>query len=66
MIIVKITSLLISYCIFLSLILPSVVMIGFYVLSKRIFLKHKEFSDARLVSITKNEYGFAVHFCKDL
>ena len=37
-------------------------MISFYILSKRLFLKHKELSDKRLVSTTKKEYGFAVHF----
>ena len=34
----------------------------FYSLSKRFFLKHEELSDARVVSITKKEYGFEVHF----
>ena len=55
-------SLLILYCGFLSLILLSIVMISFYILSKRFFLKRKEISDARVVSVTKNEYGFAVYF----
>ena len=55
-------SLLISYCSFSSLILSSIVMINFYILSKRFFLKHEELSDARVVSITTKEYGFAVHF----
>ena len=54
-------SLLISYCSFLSLILSSIVMIN-YILSKRFFLKREELSDARLVSITKKEYGFEVPF----
>ena len=45
-------SLLISYCNFSSLILPSVVIISFYVLPKRFFLKRKRLSDARIVSIT--------------
>ena len=36
-------------------------MISFYILSKRFFLKREELSDAREVSITKKEYGFAVH-----
>ena len=35
---------------------------GFYNLSKRLFLKREELSDARVVSITKNEYSFTVHF----
>ena len=33
-------------------------MINFYILSKTVFLKRKGLSDARVVSITKNEYGF--------
>ena len=51
-----------SYCNFSSLILSSTVMISFYILSKRFPLKRKELSDARVVSIIKNEYGFAVYF----
>ena len=35
---------------------------NFYILSKRFFPKHKELSDARVVSITKRVYGFAVNF----
>ena len=54
--------LLISYCRFSTLILSSIVMISFYILSKGLFLKHEELSDARVVSITKTEYGFAKHF----
>ena len=37
-------------------------MISFYVLSERFFLKRKGLSDATVASITKKEYGFAVHF----
>ena len=37
-------------------------MISFYVLSKRFFLECKRLSDARVVSITKKEIGFAVDF----
>ena len=56
-------SLLISYCSFSSLILSSIVMISFYILSTRVFLKRKGLSDAIVASITKKEYGtFAVHF----
>ena len=40
-------------------------MISFYILSKRCFLKRKGLSDAKVLSITKNEYGFAVFFCKE-
>ena len=58
--------LLVSYCNFSSLILSSIVMISFYILSERIFLKHQGLSDAKVASITKKEYGFAVLFCKDL
>ena len=38
------------------------VMIIFYIFSKRFFVKCKGLSDAGVVSITKKEYGFAVHF----
>ena len=37
-------------------------MISFYILSIWFFLKRKGLSDARVASITKKEYGFAVHF----
>ena len=37
-------------------------MISFYILSKRLFLKHKGLPYARVESMTKNEYGLAVHF----
>ena len=53
-------SLLILYCSFSSLIL-SFAMISFYVVSKRIFPKRKELSDAGIVFITKKEDGFPVH-----
>ena len=39
-----------------------IVMISFYILSKRFFLKHKGLSNARVASITKKEFGFAVQF----
>ena len=55
-------SLLILNCNFSSLILLSVLIISFHVLSKRFFLKREGLSGARVVSITKKEYGFAVHF----
>ena len=54
--------LLVSYCSFTSLILSSNVMISFYILSKRFFLKCEGLSNARLTPITKKEYGFAAHF----
>ena len=37
-------------------------MISFYVLCKRLSLKHEELSDARVISISEKEYGFTVHF----
>ena len=52
----------VSYFIFSSIILSSIFMISFYILSKRFFLKREELSDARVVSITEKEHGFAVHF----
>ena len=50
------TSLLILYCTFrtVSIILPSTIMISFYILSK-IFLKREESSDARVASITQKK-----------
>ena len=38
----------------------------FYIISKRFFLKCKGLSNVRVASIANKEYGFAVHFCKDL
>ena len=52
----------ILYCYFSSLILSSIVMISFYIPSKRFFLKRKRLSDATVASIAKKEYGFALHF----
>ena len=46
-------SLLITYCSFSSLILSSIVIISFYILSKRFSLKHEKLSDAKVASITK-------------
>ena len=40
-------------------------MISFYILSNRFFLKREGLSDVRVASVTKEEYGFAVHFIKD-
>ena len=37
-------------------------MINFRILTERFFLKRKGLSDARVASITKKEYDFAVHF----
>ena len=55
-------SLLISHCSFSFLILSSIGMVSFYILTKRFFLKLEGLSDARVASITKKEYGFAVQF----
>ena len=42
-------------------------MISFYILSKRLFLKRKILSNARIALITEKEYDFVVHFFnKDL
>ena len=37
-------------------------MISFYILSKRFSLRREKISDARVVSITKIESDFEVHF----
>ena len=37
-------------------------MISFWINFERFFLKREGLSDAIVVSITKREYGFAVHF----
>ena len=58
------SSLLIPYYSFSSLIWSSIVMIKFYIPSKRFFLKREVLPDVRVASITKNEYSFAVHFIK--
>ena len=57
-------SLLISYCSFSSLILSLLLVIRFYIFSKRFFLKRKALSNARVVSISKNEHAFALLFVK--
>ena len=36
-------------------------MISFYIVSTRFSRKRKGLSDARVVSMTKKEYGFVVH-----
>ena len=56
---------LILHCTFSSVTLSSVVMINFYILSERLFLKSEELSDAWEVSITKKEYLLWYIFCKD-
>ena len=37
-------------------------MINFNIVSKRFFLKRKELSDGKVVSITKKDYGSTVDF----
>ena len=52
-----------SYCTFSSQILPSIAMIGFYILSKVFFVKLERLSNARVAApINKMEYGLAVYF----
>ena len=36
--------------------------LAFCIFTKGFRLKHKTLADARVVSVTKKEYGFAVHF----
>ena len=49
---------LILYCSFPSLILLPIAMIRFYISFKRFFMKCKGLFDAKVISITKKEYGF--------
>ena len=58
-------SLLTSYCRFSSLIIASIVMIAFYILSQIFFLKREGLSDARVVSILKKNIVLQYIFCKD-
>ena len=51
---------LISHWSLSSLILSSIVVISFYFLPKRFFRKCERLFNVRVVSITKDEYGFAV------
>ena len=37
-------------------------MISFYILPRRLFLRHERLSDTRVSSIAKKEYNFAVYF----
>ena len=53
-----VASLLISFCRFSSQILLPVVMISFYILSKRFSLIHKGSFDVSVVSIAKKQCGF--------
>ena len=57
-------SLLISYCMFLSLILSSIEMISFYIFSKTLFLKHSVLSDVRVATITKKIWLCSTFFVK--
>ena len=58
-------SLLILYHSFWSLMFSSVVMISFYIFSKRFFLKRKRLSDERVFFIAKNTIALQYIFCKD-
>ena len=49
---------------FSSLILLSFVTIISYIFSKKLFLKRRGLSAAKVLSFTKKYYGFAAHFCK--
>ena len=40
-------------------------MISFYILPKRFFLIREGLFDARVASMTKKDYGFAVRFLQD-
>ena len=44
------------------MILSSIIMFGFYTISKRFFLKREVLFDVRVVSFTKIEYDFAAYF----
>ena len=55
-------ALLMSCCIFSTLIFASVVMITLYTSSNRLVQKCRTLSDERVVSMTKNENGSAVYF----
>ena len=57
-------SLLISYCNYLYLILSSIFMISYYILSKRFFLNREGLSDARVASDTKKNRFCSTFFVK--
>ena len=57
-------SVLMSYCNFSSLILSSIVLINFYILSKRFFMKHERLSDVRVASITEKIWLCCTCFMK--
>ena len=59
-------SLLIWYCTFSSIILLSIVMISFYILSTRFFLKCKELSYASVAPINKEEYALTHKVIKSI
>ena len=54
-----------SFFVNIYLILSSIAIISFYILSKRFFLKREGLSGVRVASKTKKDYGFALHFCED-
>ena len=54
-------SFLLLYYSFPSLILSSIVMISFDIFPRRLRMERKGLSEARIVSLTKKEYGFLVN-----
>ena len=57
-------SLLIWHCSFSSLIFSSVIMISFHIFSKRLFLKFKGLSDARVQPLPEKNMALLCIFCK--
>ena len=55
---------LLFYCSFSSLLLASIVMIRFYIISKRFFVKRKELFDSSIASLKKCMVLQSI-FCKD-
>ena len=58
-------SLLMSYCNFSFLILSSIIIISFYIPSKRFFLNRKRLTDARITAVTKKIWFCSTFFHKD-
>ena len=57
-------SLLILYCSSPYLNFSSIVIIAFYILSKKLHLKRKRLSAVKVVLLAKKEFGYVVHFLK--
>ena len=58
-------SMLISYCSLSYLTSSSIILISFYIISKKFFLKGEKLSDARVVTITKKNMILQYIFYKD-